>query len=179
MRLIPAILVVISPALAQNQLSSFEAFRKAAVVLRHARCLNCHIPGDQPLNGANGDPHPMLVKRGADGMGTPVVRCASCHQETNGELLHSPPGAKDWKLPPPETRMAWIGLDDQKLCRAILSSRINGGMASDKIVQHLDSDPRVLWAWNPGPGRESPPMAHDEFVDLIRIWIEKGASCAP
>lgn len=160
-------------------LSSFEAFRKAAAVLRHPRCINCHIPGDQPLSGANGEPHPMRVKRGADGSGTSVVRCTNCHQETNGELPHSPPGAKNWKLPPPATRMAWVGLDDQKLCSAILNTKLNGGMARDEIVKHMDSDTRVLWAWEPGPGREPPPMDRHQFVELIRVWIEKGASCAP
>jgi hypothetical protein len=178
-RFLLSILFVIWTTSAQtSQRGSFEAFRKAAVVLRHPRCLNCHIPGDQPLTGANAQPHAMRVKRGADGSGTPVVRCNTCHQEMNGELPHSPPGAKDWKLPPPETRMAWVGLDDQKLCNAILSTKFNGKMTRDKIVQHMDSDPRVLWAWDPGPGREPPPMDRHEFVELIRVWIEEGASCA-
>jgi hypothetical protein len=124
-RLLPAFLFIAAAAPSQTvTMSSFEAFRKAAVVLRHPRCLNCHIPGEQPLSGAAGEPHPMLVKRGSDGLGTKVLRCTTCHQETNGELPHSPPGAKDWKLPPPETRMAWVGLDDQKLCSAILSTKV-------------------------------------------------------
>jgi hypothetical protein len=178
-RLLPAFLFIAAAAPSQTvTMSSFEAFRKAAVVLRHPRCLNCHIPGEQPLSGAAGEPHPMLVKRGSDGLGTKVLRCTTYHQETNGELPHSPPGAKDWKLPPPETRMAWVGLDDQKLCSAILSTKVNGGLARDKIVHHMDSDSRVLWAWEPGPGRDTPPMDRHEFVELIRIWIEKGASCA-
>jgi len=160
-------------------LGSFEAFRKAAVVLRHPRCMNCHIPGDQPLTGANREPHPMLVKRGADGLGAKTLRCATCHQETNGELPHSPPGARDWKLPPPETRMAWVGLNDQQLCSAILNTKVNGGLTRDKIVHHMDSDSRVLWSWEPGPGRDAPPMDRHQFVELIRVWIEKGASCGP
>lgn len=161
-----------------GSLTSFEAFRKATAVLRHPRCMNCHIPGDQPLTGSKGEPHAMRVRRGADGQGSTVLRCAACHQETNGELPHSPPGAKDWKLPPPATRMAWVGLDDQKLCGAILNVKVNGGMSRDKIVEHMKTDPRVLWAWEPGPGREAPPMDRHEFVELIRVWIEKGAFCA-
>ncbi len=178
-RLVLTFVLIAAAALPQTAtLSSFEAFRKAAVVLRHSRCINCHIPGDQPLVGAAGDPHPMRVKRGLDGSGLAVLRCSTCHQETNGDLPHSPPGAKDWKLPPPETRMAWVGLDDQKLCAAILNTKINGKMTRDKIVEHMNSDSRVLWAWDPGPGRERPPLDHNAFVELIRIWIEKGASCA-
>jgi hypothetical protein len=157
--------------------TSFEAFQKAAAVLRHPRCLNCHIPGDGPLVGAKSEAHPMRVKRGTDGAGSVVLRCATCHQDTNGELPHSPPGAANWKLPPPATRMAWVGLDDRKLCAAILNTKVNGGMARDKIVQHMEQDTRVLWAFEPGPGREAPPMDRHQFVELIRIWIEKGASC--
>ena len=178
-RMIAALLVACAAWAQDGQLSSFAAFRKAAVVLRHARCINCHIPGDQPLTGLTSEPHPMLVKRGADGMGAVVLRCTTCHQETNGELPHSPPGARDWKLPPPETRMAWVGLDDRQLCSAILNPKINGGMTRDKIVHHIDTDSRVQWAWEPGPGREAPPMDRHEFAELIRVWIEKGASCAP
>lgn len=179
-RLILCAFLLAATAPAQtDRLGSFEAFKKAAAVLRHPRCLNCHIPGDQPLTGMMGQPHPMRVKRGPDGLGTSVLRCTTCHQETNGELPHSPPGSKDWKLPPPATRMAWVGLDDQKLCGAILNAKINGGMARDKIMQHMASDPRVLWSWEPGPGRDPPPMSLHEFNELIRVWIEKGTSCAP
>jgi hypothetical protein len=120
----------------------------------------------------------MRVKRGADGQGTPVMRCTTCHQEANGELPHSPPGSREWKLPPPQTRMAWVGLNDRQLCRALLDPKINGGMRREKIVNHMTTDPRVLWAWAPGPGREAPPLGHREFVELIGAGIDKGAACA-
>jgi len=158
------------------QLGSFEAFRRAAVVMRHARCMNCHIPVDQPLNGAAGEPHPMLVKRGSDGLGTRALRCTTCHEETNGELPHSPPGAKDWKLPPPETRIAWVGLKDQKPCSAILSTRVNGGLARDKIVHHMDSDPRILWLGSQVPDAKRPPWIVTSSLGLanevsLNAWI--------
>lgn len=179
-RLLLASILAAGAASAQTaSLSSFEAFQKAATVIRHPRCLNCHIPGDQPLIGSNGEVHPMLVKRGADGKGTSVLRCSTCHQETNGELPHSPPGTKGWQLPGPKNRLAWAGLDDQKLCRGILNVLKNGGQPRDKIADYVNSDPRVLWAWDPGPGREKPSMDRLEFVELIRTWVEKGASCAP
>lgn len=173
-------LIIVATGFAQNaQLGSFEAFRKAATVIRHPRCVNCHIPGDQPLIGQNGEVHPMRVRRGADGQGTPVLRCSTCHQETNGELPHSPPGiAKGWQLPSPKNRLAWAGLDDQKMCRGILAVMTANG-TRDNIAEYMGTDPRVLWAWDPGPGREKPSMDRLEFVELIRIWIEKGASCAP
>jgi hypothetical protein len=158
--------------------TSFQAFQKAAAVLRSPRCINCHIPGDSPLFGSVGEPHAMRVKRGTDGGGTAVMRCNTCHQETNAEILHGPPGSKEWRLPSAKTRMAWVGLNDQQLCRAIIDTKTNGGMSRNNITHHMETDSRVLWAWNPGPGRESPPMSHREFVASIRTWIEKGAACA-
>jgi len=162
-----------------DSVSSFQAFQKAATVLRHPRCINCHIPGDSPLFGSAGEVHAMRVKRGTDGGGTAVMRCETCHQETNAEVLHGPPGAKEWRLPSAKTRMAWVGLNDQQLCRAIIDSKLNGGMSRDSLTHHMETDTRVLWAWNPGLGREAPPMSHREFLGLIRTWIEKGAACAP
>ena len=180
MRLLFASILAAGAAWAQPAaLSSFQAFQKAATVIRHPRCLNCHIPGDQPLIGENGEVHPMRVQRGPDGKGMLVLRCSTCHQDTNGELPHSPPGTKGWQLPDPKNRLAWAGLDDQKLCRGILTVLKNGGQPRDKIADYMNSDPRVLWAWDPGPGREKPSMERLEFVELIRTWIEKGASCAP
>jgi hypothetical protein len=164
------------PALSQTRLSeSFTAFQQIAVVLRHPRCLNCHIPGDAPIT-ESGQPHPMGVKRGPDGKGAAVLHCSACHQETNGEQPHSPPGSKDWQLPPAATRMAWVGLNDRQLCRALLDGKTNGGMTREPIVEHMRSDPRVAWAWNPGLGREA-SMAHEKFVEMVRTWIEKGGAC--
>lgn len=179
-RLVLALLSLSTAAIAQPpQLSSFQAFQKAATVIRHPRCVNCHIPGDQPLNGADGDVHPMLVKRGVDGQGTAALRCSTCHQETNGELPHGPPGIiKGWQLPSPQNRLAWAGLNDREMCRGILKVMTENGTRS-KIAEYMGTDPRVLWAWDPGPGREKPSMDRLEFVELIKIWIEKGASCAP
>ena len=162
-----------------NDLSSFQAFQKAAAVLRHPRCMNCHVPGDAPLfgTGASAQPHAMRVKRGVDGGGTAVLRCNTCHQETNAEVLHGPPGSKEWRLPAAKTKMAWLGLSDRELCRAITDAKTNGGMTRETLMHHMETDPRVAWAWNPGPGRETPLMSQREFVSLIRTWIEKGAAC--
>jgi hypothetical protein len=162
-----------------DSLSSFQAFQKAATVLRHPRCINCHVPGDSPLFGSAGEAHAMRVKRGLDGGGTAVMRCNTCHQETNAEVPHGPPGSKEWRLPSAKARMAWAGLNDRQLCRAIIDTKANGGMSRASITHHMESDPRVMWAWNPGPRRERPPMSQRDFVALIRTWIEKGAACAP
>ena len=75
------------------------------------------------------------------------------------------------------TGLRWLGLNDRELCRAIIDIKTNGGMSRANLAHHMETDSRVAWAWNPGPGRESPPMSQREFVSLIRTWIEKGASC--
>jgi hypothetical protein len=171
------LLACASTSIAEPQSASFDAFRKAATVLRHPRCLNCHVPGEAPLVGSSGEAHAMGVRRGVDGLGTPLLRCSSCHQESNVDAMHAPPGAPGWQLPASRARLAWVGLDDVRLCHAILDSQQNGGMHREAIVTHMMTDARVLWAWAPGPGRAAPPMDHRTFVELIRTWIERGADC--
>src|SRR5262245_23518617 len=63
--------------------TSLRAFSVVASVLTSPRCLNCHIPGDSPLQGDSGMPHNVNVKRGPDGRGTPTMRCTNCHQDEN------------------------------------------------------------------------------------------------
>lgn len=179
----PILLLIFGGIAASGQssssLSSFQAFQKAAVVLRHPRCLNCHVPGDTPLTGSNAEPHAMRVKRGADGLGSPLMRCGTCHQQTNGDLPHSPPGSEEWQLPPAKTKMAWVGLKDAQLCRLLLDPKENDGIGKEELIHHMEADPRMQWAWSPGRGREIPPLSHQEFVQLVSVWIEKGASCVP
>jgi len=86
---------------------ALSAFRDVASVLASPRCLNCHIAGQSPLQGDDSRPHSMNVKRGADGRGSPAMRCTNCHQSTNSELAHAPPGAPDWRLPEAKTPLAW------------------------------------------------------------------------
>jgi hypothetical protein len=64
------------------------------------------------------------------------------------------------------------------MCRGILKVITANGTRAN-IAEYMGTDPRVLWAWDPGPGREKPSMDRLEFAELIRVWIEKGASCAP
>jgi hypothetical protein len=41
----------------------------------------------------------------------------------------------------------------------------------------METDPLVLWAWNPGAGRSKPALSHDEFVRALKIWAEAGLPC--
>ena len=155
---------------------SVLAFRAVASVLTSPRCLNCHVPGDGPLQGDDNHPHAMNVKRGADGKGAAALRCFACHQTQNAKFLHGPPGAADWQLPPPQTPMAWKGLSIGDLCRTLKDPSKNGNRSVHDLIPHMETS-LVLWAWNPGPGRTSPPLSHDEFVSRLKEWIDTGADC--
>jgi hypothetical protein len=159
-----------------NSERSLLAFRAVASVLTSPRCLNCHVPGDGPLQGDDNHPHAMNVKRGTDGKGNAALRCLACHQTENANFLHGPPGAADWQLPPPKTPMAWKGLTTSELCRTLKDPAKNGNRSLQDLISHMNTS-LVRWAWNPGPGRTAPPLSQDEFVLRLREWIETGAAC--
>jgi hypothetical protein len=166
-----------SGAQADKGLASIHAFASVASVLTSPRCLNCHIPGDSPLQGDQQTPHTMNVKRGSDGRGTPAMRCTNCHQEQNSREAHGPPGAPGWRLPPPSMRLAWQGLSVADICRAVKDPSRNGGKSLPQLIEHVRDDRFVNWAWNPGPHRSVPPLSHDDFVASVTEWIQTGAAC--
>jgi len=155
---------------------SVLAFRAVASVMLSPRCLNCHVPGDAPLQGDDNHPHAMNVKRGSDGKGSRSLRCSACHQAENARFLHGPPGAADWQLPPARTPMAWRGLSIGDLCLTLKDHEKNGHRSAQDLIPHMETS-LVRWAWNPGPGRSLPPLSHDEFVSRLKEWIDTGAAC--
>jgi hypothetical protein len=156
---------------------SLQAFAVVASVLTSPRCVNCHVPGDSPLQGDFQTPHNMNVKRGPDGRGTPAMRCTNCHQDNNSHQLHAPPGRPDWRLPPPSTRMAWQGLSVGDLCRTLKNPTMNGGRNTAQLIEHVRDERLVNWAWDPGPGRSVPPVSHEDFVAAFDKWMQTGAVC--
>lgn len=156
-----------------------EAFARVATVLSSPRCANCHIGGDAPLQGDEGRPHAMLVKRGADGRGTAAMRCTNCHQRESSSVPHAPPGAPDWRLPPPATPMAWRGLSVAAQCRMLTDRRANGNRDPAELLAHVSHDALVLASWQPGPGRVTPPLSHEAFVQAFTQWVKAGAPCPP
>ena len=164
------------PANAGDNGQSLQAFRAVASVLTSPRCLNCHSSSDGPLQGDDNHPHAMNVKRGVDGKGSPALHCFACHQAENAKAAHGPPGAADWRLPPPSMPMAWKDLSIGDLCRALKNPAKNGHRSLQDLIPHMDTS-LVRWAWNPGPGRTVPPLSHDEFVSRLKEWIDTGAAC--
>jgi hypothetical protein len=173
-------LVVMSTAgvdAGQSEAAAVAAFRDVTSVLTSPRCVNCHVPGDAPLQGADSHPHAMRIKRGPDGRGTPAVRCRACHQSTNASAEHGPPGADDWRLPPPDMRMAWHGLSRSALCRSLKDPALNGGRSLEQLLAHVSEDHLVRWSWAPGGRRAVPPVSHEAFVAAFTTWTHAGAPC--
>ena len=167
------------PSPAERQ-AAVEAFATVQKVFQHPRCQNCHIPGDQPLQFDAGLPHAMGVVRGPDGKGAPGLPCSTCHGEKNLPAsygAHAPPGAPHWQLPPPDHKMAWIGLPAHELCAMIQDRKRNGDRDMPALIKHVAEDKLVLWGWNPGGNRAPVPVPHDKFVAAFKTWADAGAPC--
>jgi len=154
---------------------SLQAFVRIAEVLRHPRCMNCHPSGDFPRQGDDRHRHQMLVQRGPADRGGPAMECSTCHQTVNAAEGRVP-GAPNWHLAP--LTMAWEGLGDGELCRALKEPRRNGGRTMSALVRHMTEDQRVQWAWNPGE-RLAPPVPQFDFHEAVRQWARTGAVCPP
>lgn len=154
------------------------AFKEAAKVFFSARCANCHPGGDGPTQGDTMTPHAMDVKRGTDGRGLEELKCTTCHQDANLDGDGLPPGVPDWHMPGPEHKMTFQGVTAAQLCRNLKDPLQNGGRKAPKdAVLHLATDPKVLWAWNPGNGRKPPPLSQPDFIKKMSEWVENGAAC--
>jgi len=150
------------------------AWNRIATVLQHPRCLNCHQL-NSPLQADSGTPHVPHVVRGADNHGVAAMRCGNCHNESGNNPTSRTPGAPNWQLAP--VSMRWEGLSVSDLCRMLKDPTHNGGRSPQALVEHVDTEALVLWGWNPGEGRSPVPIAHKEFVDLVKVWAANGAPC--
>jgi hypothetical protein len=154
-----------------------NAFNDVYKVLMSPRCLNCHPVGDRPFQGEDSHVHAQNVQRGRDGEGLFGMKCATCHGTQNAEGPHMPPGAPNWHLPKPEMPLVFEGLSAAQLCRNLKDPAKNGGKTPEQIVEHMSHDPLVLWGWNPGVGRELPPLDHATFAAAAQTWLANGCAC--
>lgn len=163
---------------AQDPVADFEIVR---TVLQDPRCQNCHPAADHPLQTDLSLAHTMNVQRGPDGHGAPGAHCGTCHGKANppdSYGLHQPPGVStDWHLPPPDMKMVFVGRSSKELCEQIKDPRRNGGKDMAALVQHVSSDPLVLWGWAPGFGRKPVAVPHADFVAAFTRWAKAGAPC--
>jgi hypothetical protein len=136
--------------------------------------------------------HDLLrLRRGPDGNGVFAMKCTNCHQAANGPGPHTPPGAPQeaaegglpaasrWRLPGPSAPMVFQGRSPGQLCRQLKDPKQNGELTPDRFLHHVTTDPLVLWAWNPGEGRTTPPLSHEEFAAVVKTWVDAGGACPP
>ena len=154
------------------------AFTEASKVFFSARCMNCHPSGDTPLQGDSNSVHANDIVRGPKGRGSEELQCNICHQETNTEGEGMPPGVPDWHMPGPDMKMSFQGLTASQLCLQLKDPLRNGGRKLPKeAVQHISTDPKVLWAWEPGNNRTKPPLSKADFLKKMDEWLANGADC--
>ena len=161
----------------KNDALARKSFLEVIPVLKHPRCLNCHSTGDFPRQGDDGHVHVQNVRRGIDGKGKYGQKCSACHQDQNVAGLNMPPGAPNWHLPPAAMPMIWEGRTPGQICRQIKDPKQNNGKSIAQIIEHVSTDKLVLWGWNPGDGRNPPPMSHEEFSRKFQDWARYGAAC--
>jgi mono/diheme cytochrome c family protein len=149
-------------------------FVEASRVLLHPRCVNCHVDGDSPAQGAAFALHEPPVVRGSEDRGVVGMECGGCHQDRNLELSRVP-GAPDWRLAP--KAMAWVGRTPHELCEQLLDRKRNGDREPRDIVEHVTHDGFVSWGWSPGADRPPAPGSQREFVALVQAWVDSGAAC--
>lgn len=155
-----------------DEAKSVAAFQTVVKVLNHPRCMNCHTTAAWPTQGDDRRRHTFNVMRGPDDRGAPGMKCLTCHKDKNVATI---PGAKDWHMAP--LAQGWTGLTPGALCRALIDPKKNGNRTGGKIVEHLQADAFVLWAWTPGAKRSSPPVPHKDFLAAAQTWIKTGAHC--
>ena len=123
----------------------------------------------------------MNVQRGPDNKGRTGMRCETCHQQRPLAGAQLPPGVPHvepfpvWQLAPIE--MAIQGRRPGELCRQLKDKRKTGGLGLKDIIFHLDKDPLVLWAFDPGAGRTAVRIPHEDFMAAARTWAQAGAPC--
>lgn len=163
---------------AADPVKARAAFNEAAKVFFSARCANCHPAGNIPTQGDTMTPHAQGVTRGKEGKGVYGMTCTTCHQAENLDGEHMPPGVPNWHMPPANQKMVFQGLTAGQLCRQLKDPTKNGGRKTPKeAIHHLEEDPLVHWAWEPGNGRTVPPMSYKDFMAKMEEWVAAGADC--
>ena len=175
--LVPLAIVLLSaafPRSAATPATDPALFEPIASVVTHPRCINCH-QDESPRQTDAKIVHQPLVVRGKDGHGAPTQACQTCHQATN-TADGFVPGVADWHLAP--LSMLWEGQTKAYICGQMKDPTRNGGRKGGKdVIEHMKTDPLVLWAWAPGGGRTTPPLSHEKFVEALDTWVSAGMPC--
>jgi alcohol dehydrogenase (cytochrome c) len=162
---------------------------------------------DYPRQGDDRHPHYYTVLRGDDspdpslhgaGIGPPFGRCVFCHGNKNDPATGIPgafnperPGSDPtnpesfWALAP--RAMAWhsapgVPFSGPELCAQLKDRTKNGDRDLNGLLDHLEHDPFVKWAFNPGTrpngeARTTPPISHEALIEAFKEWTAEGAPC--
>jgi hypothetical protein len=175
--LAPLLIVLLAAACSRSEAASAAdpaPFEPIANVVMHPRCINCH-QDESPRQTDLKIVHQPLVVRGKDGHGAPTQPCQTCHQAKNSADGFVP-GVATWHLAP--LSMLWEGRTKAQICEQMKDPVRNGGRSTGAdIIEHMKTDPLVLWAWTPGAGRSTPPLSHEKFVEALEAWVRAGMPC--
>jgi hypothetical protein len=109
-------------------------------------------------------------------MVTASALCAAAIVTTRWATIR-PPGHRGASLAARTGFDALAGVSVGDLCRMLKNPKLNGNRTLQALVEHMESEPLVLWGWNPGRGREAVPIPHGEFVNLMKVWMAGGTVC--
>lgn len=167
------------PPSEEDLTAGIAAWQTVYETLQHPRCMNCHPAGNQPLQTDQSRPHAMNISRESQDGG---LACATCHMEQNADLLGipgGPPGAPHWQLPEPEMPLIFEGRSPNELCEQFKRPQDNGFKTLEALLDHVRHDALVLWGWEPGGDRTTPPHSHDDFAAAFEVWVRSAGACPP
>src|SRR5262249_17877915 len=172
---IAAIVLTLFAGLVPCRAQSQDLFAPIADVMRHPRCVNCHVD-KIPLNGEVGRPHRLKITRGADGLGAPGARCYACHRDSAVSEPPFVPAGQPWQLAPQE--MAWQGRTPWQLCVALRTAVAQPKWQGEKIIDHFKNDPLVSASWKGTPPRRPEvPIHQDQVGGAVEAWLKAGQPC--
>lgn len=175
--LVPFLVALLVAACSRGEAAPATAaapFDPIASVVTHPRCINCH-QDQSPRQTDLKIVHRPLVVRGKDNHGAPTQPCQTCHQATN-TADGFVPGVATWQLAP--LSMLWEGKTQAQICEQMKDPARNGGRhTGEEVIEHMKTDPLVLWAWSPGAGRTTPPLTHQQLVEALEAWVRAGMPC--
>lgn len=58
-----------------------------------------------------------------------------------------------------------------------LGKDIGDTRSLENLVQHVQTDCLVRWAWKPGPGRSRAPGEHHHLVACMQVWADSQGPC--
>ena len=154
-------------------------------VMTHPRCINCHSLTEYPRQTDDRYPHVFHVLRGKDDRGTEMKRCSACHGIRNDPAT-GVPGRGDWHIAPVKMSTEsspGVPKSGARMCVDLKDKSRNGNRDFAKLLEFIDTDPFIMWAWDPGlrpngTARTMPPVAtHQEFLRIFKKWTDAGAPC--